>query len=298
MFTRMSRRAEGARVADLRGKVCIVTGASRGVGKGVALGLLEAGATVHASGRTQVEGSHPLDRPGSLDLLAEDAKSLPGVLVTHRVDHADDAETEGLIAGVIEHEGRLDVLVNNAWPGYEKMSEAVPEGKSPFTWPDPFWQQPMWRWDAMIGVSSRAAYCASRLAGRQMVEQRSGLIANISFWSAQKFIGNVAYGISKAIADKMMADMAVQLREFGVAAVSLYPGLTRTEEMMKYAQYIDLSNSESPQFTGRAVAGLVADPGLMAKSGKVHVVADLALEYGFTDVDGKQPVPLNFETSY
>jgi dehydrogenase/reductase SDR family protein 1 len=285
-------------VADLKGKICVVTGASRGVGKGVALGLLEAGATVHASGRTRSEGSHALGRPGSLDLLVAETKDLPGRLVTHRVDHANDSETEGLIKEVIASEGRLDVLVNNAWPGYERMSEDVPGSHPRFTWPDPVWEQPMWRWDAMIGVGARAAYCASRIASKQMVDQRSGLIVNISFWSAQKFIGNVAYGISKAIADKMAFDLAHQLREFNVAAVSIYPGLTRTEEIMKFAEFIDLTNSESPQFSGRAVAGLAADPKIMEKSGKVHVVADLALEYGFTDVDGKQPIPLTFETSY
>lgn len=284
-------------MANLEGKICIVTGASRGVGRGIVLGLLEAGATVHASARTRAEGSHPLGRSGSLESLAAEARDLPGVLFTHAVDHASDAATEALLADVVVQSGRLDVLVNNAWPGYERMAEEVPEGRNPFTWADPFWEQPMWRWDAMIGVGARSAYCASRVAARQMVAQRSGLIVNISFWAAQKFIGNVAYGISKAAADKMVADMAVELRPFGVAAVSLYPGLTRTEEVMKFAQFLDLGNSESPQFIGRAVAALAADPRLLEKSGRVQVAADLALEYGFTDIDGRQPVPLTFETA-
>src|SRR5262245_8761715 len=111
-------------MVDLKGKVAVVTGASRGVGRGVALGLLEAGATGHGSGRTVTEGSHPLDRRGSLDTITADAKAYPGTLHTHRIDHANDAETEALIRGVIESEGRLDILANNAWPGYEKMEEA------------------------------------------------------------------------------------------------------------------------------------------------------------------------------
>ena len=135
------------------------------------------------------------------------------------------------------------------------------------------WDQPMWRWDAMVGVGARSAWCASRVASRQMAEQKSGLIVNISFWAAQKFMGNAVYGISKAIADKMVADIAHQLREFGVAAVSLYPGLVRTEGVLENAQYFDMSNSESPQFIGRAVAALATDPHLMEKSGKVHVAA-------------------------
>ena len=95
----------------------------------------------------------------------------------------------------------------------------------------------------------------------------------------------------------MVADIAHQLREFGVAAISLYPGLVRTEGVLENAQYFDMSNSESPQFIGRAVAALATDPQLMEKSGKVQVAAALALEYGFADIDGKQPKPLTLETT-
>ena len=150
----------------------------------------------------------------------------------------------------------------------------------------------MWRWDAMIGVGVRAAWCASRIAAAQMaVEQRSGLIVNISFWAAQKFMQNAVYGMAKAAMDKMAFDMAEQLHPNGVAAVALYPGLVRTEEVMKNARFFDLSNSESPQFVGRAVAALAADPQLMEKSGQVLVSAALAREYGFADLDGRSPTP-------
>lgn len=283
-------------MVDLRGKICIVTGASRGVGRGIALGLLRAGATVHISGRTVEEGSHPLARPGSLQTLVAEADALPGKLVAHRVDHAVDEETENFVSGVIAAEGRLDVLVNNAWPGYEKMEEEVAPGRNPFTWIDPIWEQPMWRWDAMIGVGLRAAWCATRIATRQMAAQRNGLIVNISFWAAQKFTQNAVYGIAKAGADKMAHDVAVQMREHGVAAVSLYPGLVRTEMVMLNAQYFDMTNSESPEFIGLAVAHLATDPNLMEKSGNVLVAAQLALDYGYTDIDGKQPRPLTLET--
>jgi NAD(P)-dependent dehydrogenase (short-subunit alcohol dehydrogenase family) len=128
-----------------------------------------------------------------------------------------------------------------------------------------------------------------------MVAQKSGLIVNISFWAAQKHMANVIYGASKAATDKLAKDMAHELREYNVAAVSLYPGLVRTEEVMRNAEYFDMSNSESPQFIGRAVAGLAADPNVMQKSGQVLVAAQLALEYGFTDIDGKQPRPVTLE---
>lgn len=278
---------------DLEGKVCLVTGASRGVGRGVALGLLEAGATVHITGRTIRDGEHPegLDRAGSLASVLEQSAAYPGRCVAHRVDHASDIETEGVVRKVIANEGRLDVLVNSAWPGYERMVEG-----DRFTWTDPIWQQPMWRWDAMIDVGVRSAWCAIRIASEQMAQQRSGLIVNISFWAAQKFMQNAVYGISKAAMDKMAADVAHQMREFDVAALALYPGLVRTEEVLKNAEYFDMSNSESPEFQGRAVAHLAADPALMAKSGRVFTSAGLALEYGYADIDGYQPRPNTLET--
>jgi dehydrogenase/reductase SDR family member 1 len=179
------------------------------------------------------------------------------------------------------------VLVNNVWGGYERM---IDDGA--FTWPRPFWEQPLWRWDAMFGAGVRACYHASQLAAQRMVAQRRGLIVNISFWAAQKHVGNVAYGVSKAATDKMTTDMATELAPRGVAVVSLYPGLVRTEKVMEAAAYLDLGNSESPDFIGRAVAALAADPDVLRHSGKVVVAAALAREYGFTDLDGTTPRPL------
>ena len=118
------------------------------------------------------------------------------------------------------------------------------------------------------------------------------LIVNISFWAAQKHVGNVAYGVSKAATDKLTADMAAELRPHGVAVVSLYPGLVRTEKVMQAAAWLDLSNSESPEFVGRAVAALAVDSEVMRHTGEVRVAANLAIEYGFTDIDGKTPRPL------
>jgi NAD(P)-dependent dehydrogenase (short-subunit alcohol dehydrogenase family) len=263
---------------DLSGRVAVVTGASRGVGKGVALGLAEAGATVYATGRTVSEESF------------SDSPQGAGRIIPALCDHTDDGETEAVFGRVAGEQGRLDVLVNSAWGGYERMVEG-----GEFTWPRPFWQQPAWRWDSMFAAGVRAAYVASAHAARVMVERRSGLIVNISFWAARKHLGNVAYGVSKAATDKLTADTAAELRAHGVAAVSLYPGLVRTEKVMEAAAFLDLSNSESPQFVGRAVAALAADPKVMGKSGQALVAAALALEYGFTDVDGKQPRPLTLE---
>ena len=249
----------------------MVTGASRGVGKGVALGLAEAGATVYATGRT----------------VALEAHATGGRIISVRCDHTVDREVEVVFQRVLAEQGRLDVLVNNVWGGYERMVE---DGE--FTWARPFWEQPVWRWDAMFGAGVRAHYVASVHAARVMVAQGSGLIVNVSFWAAQKHIGNVAYGVAKAATDKLTADTAHELRARGVAVVSLYPGLVRTEKVMEAAAFLDLSNSESPQFIGRAVAALAADQNIIQKSGQVLVAAALAGEYGFTDIDGRQPRPL------
>jgi NAD(P)-dependent dehydrogenase (short-subunit alcohol dehydrogenase family) len=257
----------------LNSKVALVTGATRGVGKGVALELAEAGATVYATGRT----------------VGEESFSAGEQIIPVRCDHTSDSEVESLFRE-INKQGRLDILVNNVWGGYENMIE-----NGEFTWMLPFWKQPLWRWDAMFVAGVRAHYVASAHAARMMVEQHSGLIVNISFWPAQKYIGNVAYGVSKAATDKLTTDMAHELRAFDVAVVSLYPGLVRTEKVMEGAEYLDLNNSESPQFIGRAVAALGSDPNIMQKSGQVFVAAALAQEYGFTDVDGKQPRPLTLE---
>ncbi|HJQ69260.1 MAG TPA: SDR family NAD(P)-dependent oxidoreductase [Blastocatellia bacterium] len=258
---------------SLEGRVAVVTGASRGVGKGIALELVEAGATVYITGRS-----------------AEDMEYMAGKGVAAKCDHRDDDEVEAFFNRVADEQGRLDILVNNVWGGYENMVE-----NGQFTWSLPFWQQPIWRWDAMFQAGVRAHYVASRLAAQRMVAARRGLIVNISFWAAQKHLGNVAYGVSKAATDKMTADMAEELREYNVAAVSLYPGLVRTEKVMEAAAWLDLSNSESPQFIGRAVVALASDEKVMERTGKVLIAASLGEQYGFADVDGKQPRPLSLD---
>ena len=250
-------------------QVALVTGASRGVGRGVATALASAGMTVYATGRTI--GNTNLAEAGVIPITC---------------DHSDDAAVSEVFTRVLTETGKLDVLVNSAWGGYERMVE---NGR--FTWPDRFWQQPAWRWDAMIDVGVRAAFVASQHAARAMVPMRHGLIVNISHWAAQKYIGNLLYGLSKVAIDKMTSDMAHELRPHGVNVVSVYPGLVRTEAVLA-AGVFDLSNSESPEFIGRAVAALANDPDASRWSGKWVVAAALAREYGFTDVDGKQPRPL------
>jgi NAD(P)-dependent dehydrogenase (short-subunit alcohol dehydrogenase family) len=261
-------------LTNLKGKVALVTGATRGIGKGVVLELAEAGAKVYATGRT----------------ITEEPFSASAHIIPVRCDHTNDSAVEAVFRQISKEENRLDILVNNVWGGYENMVE-----NGEFTWMQPFWKQPLWRWDAMFAAGVRAHYVASAHAARTMVARQSGLIVNISFWAAQKHIGNVAYGVSKAATDKLTADVAHELREFNVTVVSLYPGLVRTEKVMEAAAYLDLSNSESPQFIGRVVAGLASDPNVFQKTGSVVIAAAAAREYGIRDIDGKEPRPLTLE---
>lgn len=258
----------------LDGKIALVTGASYGVGKGVAIALADAGVVVYATGRT----------------VANATFDTTGQIIPVPCDHTSDSDVESVFNRITKEHDRLDILVNSVWGGYENMFE-----NNEFTWMQPFWKQPLWRWDAMFGTGVRAYYVASAHAARRMVEQGNGLIVNISFWAAQKYLSNVAYGVSKAATDKLTADMAHELREHQVAVISLYPGMVRTEKVMQAAAYLDMSNSESPQFIGRAVAALASDPNIMENSGRVLVAAALAQQYGFTDIDGKQPRPLTLK---
>ncbi len=255
-------------MSALTGRVALVTGASRGVGRGVADALAAAGAKVYATGRS-IEHS-----------------PLTADVVRIACDHTDDNAVSSVFQRITDEQGRLDILVNSAWGGYERMVEG---GK--FTWPAKFWEQPAWRWHAMMNAGVRAAFVASQHAARLMVPAKRGLIVHISTWAAQKYIGNVVYGVSKAATDKLAADMAHELRPHGVSVVSLYPGLVRTEAVLA-AGFFDLSNSESPEYIGLGIAALSTDPALDRFSGKILVAADLGAMYGFADIDGKQPRPL------
>jgi dehydrogenase/reductase SDR family protein 1 len=254
----------------LEGRTAVVTGATAGVGRGIANELAHCGARVFVTGRSIHDGTR-------------DDSQITGI----PCDHREDEQVAAAFERVAQEAGAIDILVNNVWGGYEQMME-----DGIFTWSKPFWEQPLWRWDAMFDAGVRAHYYASQLAARSMVACRRGLIVNISFWAAQKHIGNVAYGVSKAATDKMTADMATELRPFGVSVVSLYPGLVRTEKVMQAAAWLDLNNSESPEFIGRAVTALAADPDVMRHTGAVRVAASLAIEYGFNDIGGKAPRPL------
>jgi len=266
----MTESTRPAREIPWHERTAAVTGGSRGVGKGVAAELAALGAQVYVTGRS-----------------FETADSRVDGAIAIRCDHRDDEQVESVFRRIADERGGVDLLVNNVWGGYANMVEGTE-----FTWGFPFWRQPRWRWDEMFDAGVRAHFVASQLAAPYMISERRGLIVNISVWSAQKHIGNVPYGISKAATDKLTADTAHELRKHDVAVVSLYPGLVRTEAVLAASQWLDLSNSESPNFIGRVIAALANDPELIRYSGTVVVAAEYAQRHGIADVDGKQPKPL------
>jgi NAD(P)-dependent dehydrogenase (short-subunit alcohol dehydrogenase family) len=276
---------------SLAGKVAIVTGASRGIGKGCALELGAAGATVYVTARSSTEADHPL--PGTVGATAHEIDALGGTGVPVALDHRDDDAVEALFAQVLDEHGRIDVLVNNAFI----VTDELTSGR-------PFWEVAISNWDDMIDIGTRSAYVASVFAARAMTAAGSGLIANVSSSGAEEYAWQVAYGVGKCALDRITADTAHELAPFGVTVVSLWPGFVRTERIDVgqaaglLPESLDLSTSESSRFTGRAVVALAGDPAVARWTGRAVASRDLADEYGFTDVDGRLPAgPLHHRSA-
>jgi dehydrogenase/reductase SDR family protein 1 len=266
----------------LRDRVALVTGASRGVGKGIAVGLGEEGATVYLTGRS-IDGHRTVTLPRTLEETAEAVEAVGGRAIPMHSDHRSDDDLRAVFDRIRSDDGRLDVLVNNVWGGYEYIHRGEFELIGA-----PFWTRPLGLWDEMMDVGPRAHFVASALAAPLMIERGSGVIVNVSSFAGLRYSRDVVYGVAKAATDRLARDMAEELRERGFACISLYPGLVRTESILA-AGVFDLANSESPQFIGRAVAALASDPDVLARTGQVLVAAELAEEYGFADIDGKRP---------
>lgn len=286
----------------LTGQVAIVTGASRGAGRGIAGVLGEAGATVYVTGRTS-RATPSISHPYLADCTVEDtadmvtARGGQGVAVV--VDHTDDAAIEALFAQVEREQGRLDILVNNVWGGYEGIMDT--DGV-PFT--APFWEQPLERWGRMFNAGVRAHFVASQYAAKLMMARQTGLIVHTSFWDDNKYLGIVPYDVAKTAINRMALGMARDLQAHGVAVMALSPGWMRTEDVLwhmtqgrvkpldvDYQHFEGAEKTESVAYIGRAVLALATDAGRMSKSGGTYRVGDLAREYGFTDIDGRWVPP-------
>jgi NAD(P)-dependent dehydrogenase (short-subunit alcohol dehydrogenase family) len=270
--------------------VAVVTGASRGIGKGIAIELGAAGATVYLTARTVDPG--PI--PGTIGETVAEIESLGGTGIGIACDHHDDAQVAAVFDRVRAEHGRLDVLVNNV---YSAIDLAPWLGK-------PFWEVPVDAWDQVIGIGVRSHYVASVLATPMLLDAPRGLVANISSSGSVQYAHNVLYGVGKAALDKMTADMDHELHGRGVAVVSVWPGLVRTEIVELGARRtddgravldlpgegtFDLADAETPRFVGRGVVGLATDADVRALSGGTVTTLALAERYGFTDVDGRVP---------
>ncbi len=273
----------------LEGKVAVVTGASRGAGRGIALVLGEAGATVYLTGRS-VRGQQTSALEGTtLEDTAELMAARGGVGVPVRTDHTKDGEIEALFARVQREQGQLDLLVNNAWGGYEEMGD---------TFGAPFWVEPMARFDRMFSAGVRSHVVTTRAALPLMMQQNQGLIINTTLEMDPEFYDEALfYRTSKLAINYLTFGMAHDLRVRGgydVAVIGVAPGWMRTEDVMEnfrkgLHQEAELEGTESTEYIGRAILSLMTDPDVMAKSGQTLRTRDLAREYGFADTDGRQP---------
>lgn len=266
----------------------MVTGASRGIGKGIALELGAAGATVYVTGRSDTPGR----LPGTVGETAAAIDEAGGVGVPFVCDHRDDDAVQRLFQQIRDDHGRLDVLVNNV---YNSPAAARWLGK-------PFWEVPPKAWDETFDIGVRSHYVASAFAAPLLIES-DGLIVSISSPGATRYMHNAVYGVAKSALDRLTADMAHNLSDTKVTVVSLWPGIVDTELLQLVpadAQgqrlvtlpgegTFDLAQAETPRFPGRAVVALATDPDRRSRTGSAWRVADLADAYGFTDLDGRIP---------
>ena len=267
---------------DLSDRVALVSGASRGAGAAIAAVLGECGATVYVTGRSSRAGARTDDMPGTVEESAEAVSARGGTGIGVVCDHTDEAAVDALMARIGADHGRLDVLVNNAWGGYERYDGA--------TFTAPFWEQPLRpRWGAMFGAGVWPTLLTSHRAAPLLAD--GALVACTIAWARGAYTGNAIYDAAKACIARFAFAMTHDLRDRGVTAVAIAPGFMRTERVLAaHAQQpFDLSVTESPEYLARAIAHLAADPARSARSGELLTAGDLAREYGFTDVDGRQP---------
>lgn len=275
-------------MAALQGTVAVVAGASRGIGKGIALELGAAGAHVVVSGRTFT--ARPGAKPGSLEETAAEIVAAGGSATPVRCDFTDDDDVAALFAAVNDEHGSLDILVNSVFNAREFGGSI---GRR-------FWELPVDTWREVVDVGTRSAYVAAVHAAPMLLGSERGLIVNVSGRGAERYRYNVAYGVGKAALDKMTRDMAEELRDDAVAVVSIWPNVTRTENVDASSAtssaaaeaFGDLDLLETPRYSGRAVVALATDDAVMDRTGGRFWVAELGLDYGLTDEHGRShPIP-------
>jgi len=261
---------------DLSGKVAVVTGGSRGIGKGIAEGLGEAGATVYITGRSSITQDPKATL--TVEATAANVDRFGGKGFGVAVDHHDDDQVAALFQRVGREQGRLDILVNNVY-----------EIPNPPAFSGGFWEHPLSVWDTQCGVGLRGYYAASVFAAPLLIAQPGGLIVNISSRAGLGYVFNTAYGVGKAGVDRMAQDMAHELRDYGCAALSLSPSKVKTEFILEQVAAgeltLDPAVAQSVRFSGRCIAALAADTELMQRTGGIYTVNEIAADYSVLDPD-------------
>ncbi|THA85379.1 SDR family oxidoreductase [Streptomyces sp. A0592] len=275
----------------LAGTVALVAGGTRGGGRGIAVELGSAGATVYVTGRSSGAGRSDLDRPETIEDTAARITAAGGLGIAVRTDHSRPEEVRALVERIAaEQDGRLDVLVNSVWGG------------DPLTdWEHPLWEQDLETGLRLLRQAVETHVITSRFALPLMVARGSGLVVEVTDGNTARYRGSFFYDLAKSAVIRLAFAQAAELRPHGVAAVAITPGFLRSEAMLEHfgvteatwrdgvAQDPDFAHSESPAYLGRAVAALAADPQIMAKSGRALATWGLYQEYGFTDADGTRP---------
>ena len=281
-------------MAHLQDSIALVTGASRGAGRGIALALGAAGATVYVTGRSVAGGPTTDNVPGTVDETASEVTARGGQGIAIRCDHTVDADVESVFARIRADHGRLDLLVNNVWGGYEDSAcRPLPMV--------PVWEQSLDQWEGMFAAGVRAHLAASRLAVPLMLPQSRGLIvsttANLAVFP---YFPNIFYDLSKTAVARLVWAMAEELRKHGIGVLAVAPGFMRTERVTEAFRRAGAAAAldgpggpkETPFYLGRSIVALASDPQVLERSGQLLEVGTLAREYGDTDVDGSQPAPV------
>ena len=283
---------------SLKNKIALVTGATRGIGKGIAIALVQAGATVYITGRSINAQAATDPVLGSLEDTENAIEAASGTLITCQVDHSNDTQVEQLFQRIeTEQDGQLDLLVNNVYGGVRALRDYA--GK-------PFWEADASLWDACNDVGLRSHYIASRFAAQMMVPRKQGLIITISSWGGLSPIFGVAYGTGKSGCDRLAAEMAKELKPHNITSIALWPGIVGTEHITEFAEGDSATNSAAPQidmmstrfnwetplFTGRVIAAIAAEPDPIKLTGKLQIAAELATKYGVVDENGNCPASL------
>ncbi|KMO16732.1 short-chain dehydrogenase [Methylobacterium platani JCM 14648] len=269
---------------DLSGKVCLVAGASRGVGRGIARALGEAGATVVVTARSSETGARTDQRPEALEDTAREVDLAGGRGHHYLCDHAREVEVDGMVRWVLRRFGRIDVAVSSVWGGNEGYDGVrYPDGAA---WGTAFWRRGLAPLRQNLETGPLAGLLLARAVAPAMVSAKGGLMALVSF-GTDDYLGDLFYDLAKAATNRLALGMAAELGPYGVTALALAPGPVRTERVIEAGMAGEAG--ESPLYAGRALAALAGDPEVGTRSGQVLHAADLARAYGFTDEDGTRP---------